>query len=363
MFDAEPGPLEARAFECTADMLTCRVSIYAERAVSLLEPTRIAVADAVESLEGYTSYYERLGDVVRAGDRMAVLVHPQPDSIACASAPPAELHFFDFDGTRAATATVAPCTWRIAASSDRIVAAEGNSAALSLYDFDGRWIARRPVDLAVGFPAALVIEGDSIVTAWLDMPNPNRIAFHSLAAFELQRSFETDANTLRDLVVLDEDRLLALDGEQSLVILYDAVDGARLGTAPINSTTPPVTDLFLLPERGELLVTAGGTGSAGVYSVQTDLVSARRNAPSPDTDAQAHAVSPWPADRSRVLVSMRDRNDTRALAALYDLQSGLIVPGAIEIGSGPSRSTAIDPEGRVWISLAWGGELAIVAPE
>ena len=156
--------------------------------------------------------------------------------------------------------------------------------------------------------------------------------------------------------------LLALDGERSSVILYRVNDGSRLGSAQVNADAIAVTDLMLLRERGELLVTAGGTGSAGVYSMQIDLISARRNAPSPETDAQCHAASPWPADRSRVLVSMRDRNNSRALAALYDLEGGLVLPGSADLGSGPSRSSAIDPLGRVWISMAWNGELAIVGP-
>ena len=365
--ESAPSALELFALTCRTFGSICRLSIHPDRSPQSLRQRTIRIAEPIGAPLGDRRFTERLGSITAIGADIAVLVHPEEQVERCVGAVPSEIQFFDGDGQRTRTATVPACTWAIRAEGDTLFALEGGAAPSAMrIDATGRIDDKRRVDVPAGMvPTGVDVRLGLLAATWAGAEEPyveSLLTVLDAASLETRRRFQDDSKLYGDVAIVDATTIAVLDRDDSQVSTFDMTTGVRTQSARLSLYAQSLQRILFIDRHGTLIMSAAGRANPGFYVADpTNIGDSVRHTRMLEPSSGAYGLSAWPADPSQVLGTWTAHDEPhRTYAGLIDLTTGLAVPGAIEVGTGPAHRTAVDTLDRVWMTLAWTGELVIV---
>lgn len=286
------------------------------------------------------------------------------------------LHVLDGDTGRVVrTATAPPCLVRLTAGPRGDVAlgvyADQGEWMLGRFDREGRQRGRAPVDPrsrgAVGpprpdvdswIPQALVRRPGGWVSLWRARFGADSLLLRYDEALSAVTYTEVPDTWVTHLWVEDDDRATLGTNESGELLDADLRTGvvARRVRLDSRSLRPAVTSYDALRVGGELLVTTGQP--AALWVVSGDRVLAESLVY--DAEASPHWIVPLPWAPERVLVASVTAERSAAWS-VYVPAERRFLPGTRALGAGvPARAVA-DLHERVWVLLAWAGEVVVLS--
>lgn len=295
---------------------------------------------------------------------------------ACDPAVDGALHVLDGDAARVVrTTTAPPCLLLLTASRLGDVAlglyAEGAEWSLGRFDADGRQRARWPADprprgaagvprpdVGSWIPQALVRRPSGWVAAWRQRFGAGTLLLSYDEALSAVTYTEVRDTWVTHLWVEDDGHATLGTNESGELLDADLRTGVVTRRVRLDSRSlrPAVTSYDAVRVGGELLVTTGQPAALWVVSgdraVAESLVY--------DAEASPHWLVPLPWAPERVLVAGVTA-ERSASWSIYVPSERRFMPGTRALGAGvPARAVA-DLHARVWVLLAWAGEVVVLS--
>lgn len=295
---------------------------------------------------------------------------------ACDPTAEGVLHVLDGDAARVVrTTTAPPCLVFLTAGprGDEALGiyAEQGEWLLGRFDAEGRQRGRAPADprprgaaavprpdVDSWIPQALVRRPSGWVSLWRQRFGAGSIVLRYDESLTSVTYTEVPETWVTHLWVEDDDHATLGTNESGELLDADLRTGdvARRVRLDSRSLRPAVTSYDAVRVGGELLVTTGQP--AALWVVSGDRVLAESLVY--DADASPHWLVQLPWAPGRVLVASVTAERSAAWS-IYSAAERRFLPGTRALGAGvPARAVA-DLHERVWVLLAWAGEVVILS--